>query len=166
MNWLFASGKPLPEGYSLEALQPAADELGDSRLALAEHLLGREASRSIARRLGRYELTDALALRLELEGVKLGEGGEVPALSPSRWGLYPEARAWAELRSSLAENHAALAGLLLTAEQAEGFRRFLSRHSVGDGAPVERIVELARHYFHGEPLNVVVRYTATVRADS
>lgn len=166
MSWLFPDDRPLPEGCSLEALQPAADELGDARLALAEELLGREAARSVARRLGHYELTEALALRLELEGVKLGEAGEVRALSPARWGRFPEARSWAGLRETLAESRAVLEGLQLSPEQAGGFRRFLSRHSVGGSAPVERVVELARHYFHGQPINVVVRYTATVRADS
>lgn len=157
MSWLHPQGKPLPAGHSLAALLPVADELGASRLRLAEGIVGRELAKNMARKLGPYQLSEELALRLELEGLKMGEEGELPCLTPARWGVYPEALRWEELHAALEREGAELAGLLLTEAQAESFRRFLARRNVRDEAPPARIVELARHYFHGQPLNVVVR---------
>ncbi len=161
MSWLHQQGKPIPAGYSLAALLPVADELGAARLQLAEGIVGRELARGMARKLGPYQLSDELVLRLELEGLKVGEDGELPCLTPSRWGRYPEALRWEELLGALKQEGVELAGLLLTEAEAESFRRFLLRRGVREESPAARIVELARHYFHGQPLNVLVRPSPT-----
>lgn len=167
MNWLFPEGLPLPAGLSLEALQPAADALGNQRLAGAEEILGRESSLAVAKRAGPYLLEEGLALKLGLEGLELGEEGEVPALTPARWGRYPEALSWEKLRARLSEGGGEACGLLLSKEQAAAFLRFLSRQRISaeEGSP-EKFLELARHFFFGKPLNVVVRYTGPVSRDS
>jgi hypothetical protein len=166
MNWFFALEMPLPAGLELAVLATAAAELGSNRLAEAESLLGREAAREVAKKAGPYELDEGLARRLELEGLKLGAGGELPALSPTRWGLPAEAETWAQLNRRLAEKGGEIRGVQLSAAQRGAFLQFLSRNRVNvDGTALE-MVELARHFFFGEPINVVVRYTGPVSANS
>jgi hypothetical protein len=166
VNWLFPSESPLPPGYSLKTLLPRADSLGASRIEFAEKMLGRETARTIARKLGAYEVTEELALRLELEGVQLGPGGEVPLLTPTRWGLFPDAMALQDLLALQGTEGLVLAGLQLSKRQSEVFSAFLSRNPVARDAPMDRVLELAGHFFFGQTINVVVRYTATVRVES
>lgn len=167
MNWLFPEGLPLPAGLSLEALQPAADALGDQRLDGAEELLGRESARALAKRAGPYLLEEGLALKLGLEGLELGKEGEVEALTPARWGRHPEALSWEQLRARLADSGGEARGLMLSKEQAAAFLRFLSRQRIdAEEGPPEKFLDLARHFFFGKPLNVVVRYTGPVSRDS
>jgi hypothetical protein len=140
----------LPGGLRAAEVPNACAEVGSARLAEAAAVLGEAASLAEAERLGRYELADEVARELRLRGVALGEGGEVPALSPARWRAWPAAP---DLRE--------LVGLRLTAEQKASFLRFLTRNHEGDPLALapERALELARPFFLAEPLAVVLRDT-------
>jgi hypothetical protein len=157
--WSFDASLPLPEGHSLLLLEPVAAELGDQRLHQAVALLGRETALTAAAKAGSYELDEELARRLALEGVELGEGGRIPALSPPEWGRHPEAHGRASFVESLMRSGGELRGLRLGKGEEESFRRFLSRNRVSEESEPGFILELARHFFFSEPLNVVVRYT-------
>ncbi len=161
MSWLFPEGEALPPGYFLQAHLPAADESGEKRLAVAEELLGRESSHSIARKLGAYELEESLALKIQLEGIALGKEGEIPALSPNRWGRFPEALSRQELLDAISEGGLEIAGLIMSEENAATFGRFLAARKIKESAPPEKIAALARHFFHGQPINLVLRPSTT-----
>ncbi len=159
LSWIFPAELPLPSSLTVELLAGAAEEQGNARIAAAEKLLGREPARAIAKKAGGYELDDELARRLELEGLKLGPGGEFPALSPAGWGRYPAAEGWVAFRARLAEAGAEILGLQLDGSQREALLAFLSRNRVDSDAPPATIVDIARHLFSGEALKVVVRNT-------
>ncbi len=163
LQWLFSHEHPLPAGLSLEALAPCALALGQERLDAAAELIGEQSALALAEKLGAYELAESEVNRLGLEGLELGPEGEVPALSPKRWGAFPEADNWDTLRARLNEEGGKVVGLSLNAEQRDRFLPFLSRNHVSAEANLdpEKIVSLAQHFFFAEPLNVVVRYTAT-----
>lgn len=157
MSWLFAEEKPLPPGLELVPVPGVARALGKKRLATAEDLLGKAPAKAAAESLGRYELEESLARQLELEGLELGEGGEVPALSPARWASHLDSQSWEGLRARVSAGGAEIAGLRLPARQREAFLRFLSRHRVS--AEPAKVVELALHFFADADLNVVIRHT-------
>lgn len=159
MNWLFAAEAPLPAGLELEVLANATQELTDNRFAEAQSLVGEERAGEIAHQLGPYELEEGLARKLELEGLKLGAAGEFNALTPAKWGKFPEAESWLAFTARLAESGGEIRGLLLNGQQREDLLRFLSRNRVNTDCEPTELVNLARHFFFEEPLNVVVRYT-------
>ncbi len=159
LSWLFSSELPLPAGLSVEALATNTQELSRERLTGMEALLGKDAAQALAQKLGKYELGEEESRKLGLEGVALGSGGEFPALSPARWVSQPRAESWAALRARLHENGGEAVGLSLDASQREGFLKFLARNRVSAESDLTVIVNLARHFFSAEPLNVVVRYT-------
>ncbi len=158
-EWIFAAESTLPAGLEVETLSCASDELGNLRLGEAQALIGVEAARALALKAGPYELEEDLARRLELEGLKLGVGGEFSALSPPAWGAYAEAESWQSFTRRLSQAPAEIVGLQLTATQREAFLQFFSRNRVDPESTPAAVAELARHFFFGEPLNVVVRYT-------
>lgn len=159
MNWLFAAESPLPAGLELEVLANATQELTDNRFAEAQGLVGAERAGEIAGQLGPYELEEGLARKLELEGLKLGAAGEFNALTPANWGKFPEAESWLALTTRLSGSGGEIRGLLLTGVQRESLLRFLSRNRVETDCDAVALVNIARHFFFEEPLNVVVRYT-------
>lgn len=153
-SWLFSNEGSLPHGHEIRVLHCATAEQGRARLAEAGKILGEDGARVLARKLGSYELDDSLVRSLTLAGVKLGERGEFPALSPARWTETPPAQ-------YLKEGEVA-AGLVLTPRQRESFLRFLARNRVNADGEIgaERAIRLARHFFFREPIVVVIRYTA------
>ncbi len=161
LSWLFSSELPLPAGLELAMVCTATEELGKIRLIEAGKLLGAPVAQELAEKLGTYEVGSEQAKALGLEGLRLEEEGGFPALSPARWGLHPQAESWMALRARMLECGGEVMGLSLNPEQRAGFLRFLGKHRVipAGASELERIVELARHFFFAEPLNVVVRYT-------
>jgi hypothetical protein len=161
LSWLFSSELPLPAGLEIAPVRPVAEELGQERLAEAGKLLGPAEAKALAEKLGAYEVETAKAKELGLEGIRLGRNGELPALSPARWARDSGAESWEALKARLKETNATVAGLSLSPDQRQAFLRFLARNRKDpEGAPgPERMVELARHFFFSEPLNVVLRYT-------
>jgi hypothetical protein len=116
-------------------------------MAEAARVLGsKEAARSAAREAGRYELDGEAMRALGLSGVELGGVGEIPALSPERWAALP----------TLAGSQGIPVGLILNGVQSEAFSRFLARNHVSQLTP-ERAVLIARHFFHAEPVQLVLR---------
>jgi len=117
LNWVFAMEAPLPAGLEIETLAAVPNELGDTRTNEAVALLGREAARAIANKVGPYQLEEEIARRLELEGLKLGEEGEFKALTPSTWGKHPNAESWSSFTMRLSQSGAEIRGLRLTQER-------------------------------------------------
>jgi hypothetical protein len=161
MQWLFASELPLTKGLELEVLAPVPVELGHERIREASQLLGKSSAHSLAEKMAPYELGEQEAKQLGLEGICLNLDGEFPALTPGRWTLFPEAESWEAFRAKLRECGAEVVGLSLNREQRDLFLRFLARNHVNPekNSDSEKFVDLARHFFFSEPLNVVVRYT-------
>ena len=121
-------------------------------------MLGRADAEAVAEKLGYYELDEACVRELESSGAKVGIDGKWPALSPMRWLASREAESWENLLTRLKEKGGSVAGLRLSAAQRKGFHDFLHRNHVSPGEP-ERLVSLARHFFFGEPIIVVLAYT-------
>lgn len=145
MNRIFTE---LPAGCEVKELPSLEEELGGGRVALLKELLGAEDGVRAAREAGLYELSDSLAQRLRLQGVRLGEGGELACLSPARW------------REGAAQPlPASLEGVLLDAADAREFQSYLRLTGNRSAIAPLPMAELARHYFFSRRLRVLVRST-------
>lgn len=159
LHWMYSSELPLPAGLEIEVLGTNTAQLGRERLEGMEALVGKAAAQALAEKLGKYELGEEKTKELGLQGVALERDGEFPALSPARWAQNAKTENWAALRARLHENGAEAVGLSLNSKQRESFLHFLARNRVNADSDLTVIVNLARHFFSEDPLNVVVRYT-------
>lgn len=143
-QWLFSEIKSHQFSHPIPSLSA---QKGTERLLLLSEILGsREAAKNLAEDAGRYELSDALVAQVQHKGLQLGQEGEVPALSPCRWnfslGVIPEGK---------------LLGILMEREKIKKFLDFLQLGNAP--ATMEATLELARHFFYEDSLNLVVEYT-------
>lgn len=75
----------IPRGASMKTVPLWLSARGALRLeTIARKLGGLSQASTLAKSLGKYELDEALVLRLRLEGLEL-PGVEIPVLSPERW---------------------------------------------------------------------------------
>lgn len=141
-NWIISSLPPASGYVELPAL---SSEKGAARLAAAANVVGNAPAQRLAHEAGPYLLDDKLALRLKLQGLSLGRGGEISALSPNKWpaGVAPAAVP--------AEAFA----VLLEAGQRRRFLAFLHSNGHPD-IPLVDLIRLARHFFYEEPVKVAV----------
>lgn len=136
----------IPVGCEAAELPSLAEELGGQRRALLAELFGAEAGARAAAEAGLYQLGDSLVQRLQLQGVSLGDEGELPCLSPARWGL-----------ATTGEVPANVASVLLEEEEARELITFIQKTGAPGAADARALAELARHYFFGRRLRVCVR---------
>ena len=142
-QWIQAE---IPTGCEAAELPSLAEELGGRRRALLTELLGAEEGARAAAEAGLYQLGDSLVQRLQLQGVSLGDEGELPCLSPARW--RPTATATMPAR---------IEGVLLEDTSARELITFIQKTGAPAPADARALAELARHYFFGRRLRVCVR---------
>jgi hypothetical protein len=159
-SFFFEVGKPLAHGLVEEELATWDREMAGARLTAAFPLVGMDKALSIARRLGDYELSPELVRRLELEGLELGKGGTLPALSPGGWAPALHLDTYSDLRARIEQQGGELKGLRLNERDRESFRRFLEKQKVPDTAGPWELTDIARHFFFQVSLKLVVSYTA------
>lgn len=143
-QWLYSEISSDHRAHSIPSLSA---QKGTERLLLLSEILGsREVAKRVADEAGQYELSDSLVQQLQTKGLILGENGEIAALSPARWdfslGVVPEGK---------------ILGILLPKEKQKKFLDFLKLGNAP--ATLEAMLELARHFFYEDSLNLVVEYT-------
>lgn len=149
---------PTVVSKELRSIPSWAANQGAKRLEAAAALLGAEESKKIARKAGAYELTDALAQELRLQGVEISARGEVPALSPANWlcssALHPlPLAAWRERWES---EGVRLEGIVLSSARRKAFLSFLSAVSCTEVKDVWALLEIADHFFQADNFELVV----------
>lgn len=137
-----------PEGTVVRSVPSLSSLRGSERVVVLESVLGEKLAESVSARAGLYLLDDSLAHDLRLRGLDLPENGELPALSPARWKKISEE----------AIPVGRLVGVLLSPEKKNALQLFLraSRHEI----TLDDLVNVARHYFYEDSLNLLVEYTA------
>lgn len=119
----------LPDGAELRETPLWLSARGALRLdTIARQLGGAAQAAALAKSLGRYELDEALLLRLRLDGLELA-GGEIPALSPERWlESYPSAaKPLASVAAEWEEQGLLLVGVKLDPAERTRFLGFLRK---------------------------------------